>query len=34
MVGNPVAKTEKEDIISRVYYDKVYGFGSIEQTLK
>ena len=34
MAGNPVVKSEKEDIISKVYYDRVYGFGSIEQTLK
>ena len=34
MAGKPAAKTEKEETISKVYYDKVYGFGSIEQTLK
>ena len=34
MAGKPVVKSEKEDVISQVYYDKVYGFGSIEQTLK
>ena len=29
-----VEKTAKEDVISRVYYDKVHGFGFIEQTFK
>ena len=34
MAGELVVKTPKEDAISKVYYDKVYGFGSIEQTFK